>query len=310
MNDKITYLPLEKLRPPKVLLRPVRRSSVEFAELINSIKSDGILQSLLVRPIRGQDLYEIVEGEHRRQAAKLAGRDLIPCIIRSMNDQDALIIQLKANAIRPQETQPYEYARRLKKLLDEGMTMAGLCGKIDKSPNWIRKMLRLINLRDEAIEPVNRGDIPLKSAMALSTLPAYLQEKFVDDATIMKPQCFVTRVNKARLNFEAQVTGKKYEGQKKGLMPSLRPLADLREELEGFPTAKKILDARKCVTPFDGWKACLAWLLRIDPESIKQRLRRNKGANRNAYMTSIERTDFYNQLSLALVPELENENDK
>jgi len=302
MGDKLVFLPLEKLYPPKVMLRPVRRSSVEFTELVNSIRTDGILQSLLVRPC--EDGHEIVEGEHRRQAAKLADKTLIPCIVRDMDDQEALIIQLKANAVRPQETQPYEYARRLKKLLDDGMTLASLSNKIDKSPDWLRKMLRLINLRDEAIEPVNRGDIPLKSAMALSTLPTYLQEKFVDDAVIMKPQCFVMRVNKARLDYEAQVTGQKYTNLKKGVWPSIRPLADLKEELEGFKQAQAVIEANGCKTPLDGWKACLAWMLRVDPESIKQR--KKKGKSRNAYMTSVERADLYHRLALAVI--LENEN--
>lgn len=301
MGDLLSHIPLEQLCPPKVMLRPVRRSSVEFTELINSIKTDGVLQSILVRPC--EDGYEVVEGEHRRQAAKLADLKTIPCIVREMDDQEALIIQLKANAVRPQETQPYEYARRLKKLLDDGMTLAGLSSKIDKSPDWVRKMLRLINLRDEAIPHVNQGDIPLKSAMALATLPIYLQEKFVDDAVIMKPQCFVTRANKARLDYEAQVTGQKYTNLKKGIWPSIRPLAELKSELEGFTKAQAVIKESGCVTPLDGWKACLAWMLRVDPDSIEKRKKKNKGKNRNVYMTSSERADLYHRLALTVVSE-------
>lgn len=272
MKDELHHIPLDKLRPPKISLRSVRKNSVEFQELIESIRVDGVLQSLLVRPVPGTDEFEVVEGEHRRVASTIAGRDDVPCIVREMTDDEAVLVQLKANAVRPLETQVYEYARRLRKFLDDGVTLAALSNKIDKSNDWIRRMLRLNNLRAEAIEPVNRGDIPLKSAIALATLPQELQEQFIEDAKVMKTREFVNRARAALADYEAFLQNQTQEEQAKGIEPRLRSLHDIRKELDGWGMARRVLDVTRAKTPEDGYKAALAWMLKIDPISIHHRL--------------------------------------
>jgi len=271
MKDELKHISLDQLNSPKVALRTVRKKSVEFQELVESIRVDGVLQSLLVRPLDGE--YEVVEGEHRREASIIAGLDTVPCIVREMTDDEAILVQLKANAVRPKETQVFEYARRLRKLLDDGMTMGELSNQIDKNNDWIRRMLRLNNLITEAINPVNTGDIPLRAAEALARLPQELQGQFLTDAKTMKVTAFVNRVREALKDYEAFLTHQSEEEKAKGLIPRLRSLHDIRKELDSdFHQARKVIEVTGAKTVEDGYRAALAWMLKLDPVSIYNRL--------------------------------------
>jgi ParB/RepB/Spo0J family partition protein len=268
--------------------------------MIESIKVDGILQPILVRPIMDSYMFEVVEGEHRREAAIVASLETMPCLVRAMTDDEAALIQLKANAVRPEDTRKYEYARRLKKFIDDGMTLYDLSAKVDKSPTWIKTILKLNNLCDRAIKPVNYGEIPLTSAIALGSLPMDMQEKFIDDASSMVPIAFITRVREARVDYDAFLLKRKQEERLCGITPKMRTLNALITELDGFEQAKAVMDATGALTPLDGWKACLAWMLKIDPLTIEKRL--NKIAEAPcAYLTEMEKSEFRTRLVTTLV---------
>ena len=98
MDDQ-KHLSIHVLREPKVRLRDVDRESIDYLELRDSIRDHGVLQSLLVRPIEGGS--EIIEGLHRFTAAKEVGLEEVPCLIRRCSDDEALVLQLQANAISP-----------------------------------------------------------------------------------------------------------------------------------------------------------------------------------------------------------------
>jgi ParB family chromosome partitioning protein len=149
MDDKIEFLPIHVLREPKVKLRDVNRESLEYLEMRDSILDKGILQSLLVRPVDG-DLYEIIEGLHRYTASKEVGLENLPCIIRECTDDEALVLQLAANAISP-ETKLAEYAQQLKRLMKRNpdMTIAEVSCLIRKAPSWVGKCLNLVDLLKE-----------------------------------------------------------------------------------------------------------------------------------------------------------------
>jgi ParB family chromosome partitioning protein len=118
-------IPISDLIPPKRRLRALRKYDVVYCEMVESMKKDGVLQPILVRPLG--DKYEVVEGNYRHSAATEAGLVEIPCLVREMTDHEVLILQLKANAIRPL-TNKYEYARRIYKLLkDDSLTVDSLC---------------------------------------------------------------------------------------------------------------------------------------------------------------------------------------
>jgi len=268
-GDRLEFIPLSQIQKPKITIRPIRRSSPEYIEMVESMKEDGVLQPILVRPV--EDEFDPVEGNHRAEAARDAGLFEVPCLIRDMTDRQVLIYQLKCNAIRP-KTHTFEYARRLKLLWEDGLTLNQLSREIDKHPQWIRNQIQLNRLCEEAREPVENGDITMKSALALANLPEELQPKFIDDAIAMRPSDFVARANAARRDFESYLLKTKALDREIGAAtPKLRAINVLKREAIDPKNSHKVLEAVDAKTPEDGWLACLAWVFKLDPISVEQR---------------------------------------
>lgn len=260
---------LTEIDRPRISLRPVRRDSPEYAEMVESVAKDGILQPILVRPRNGR--YEIVEGWHRFEAAKEAGLVSIPCLIREMTDEEVLVVQLKCNTIRP-KTHTFEYARRLKMLMASGLTLPELCRKIDKTPQWVRDQLQLNRLIEPARPAFERGEIKMTAALALANLPDDLQEKFIDDAVAMPATEFVERAKEADRDFKAYLLRLKDEDRVLGAIePQPRAINVLKREAVRPKRAKEILKLVDAKTPLDGWVACLQWVLRLDPVAVEHR---------------------------------------
>jgi hypothetical protein len=236
---------------------------------MESIRTDGVLQPILVRPM-GDD-YEVVEGHHRFEASKLVGCETIPCYIREMTDREVLIVQLKAQAVRPRDTRPFEYARRLKKLTEEGFTIRDLSNMVDKQPDWVRNMLRLNRLCHAAANRVLSGDITVSKAIHLAKLPEHLQPTFIDDAIKMKAQPFSRRVTEAKRDYDAFLLKDRQGSLEEGFSPRIRSVKDIMKESETFEAAGKVLTSCNANTPEMGWKACLAWLMRIDPVTVRDK---------------------------------------
>jgi len=263
------HIPLTDIDKPRISLRPIRRDSSDYAEMVESIAKDGVLQPILVRPKDGR--YEIVEGWHRYEASKEAGLVSIPCLIRDMADKEVLVFQLKCNAIRP-VTRSFEYARRLKMLMEEGLSLTELCTLIDKTPNWVSDQLQLNRLCEAARPAYERGEIAMTSALALANLPSDLQNKFVDDAVAMKPKEFVPRAKAAKRDFQAYLMKVRQEEWDEGATsPKPRAINVLKREALKPKAWKDVCDAARCKTPRDGWVACMSWVLMLDPVTVEKR---------------------------------------
>jgi len=263
-------IPITEIQRPKRALRPIRRDSAEYLELVESISKDGVLQPILVRPLESGG-YEIVEGWHRYEASKEAGLDEIPCLIVELTDDEVLIFQLKCNSIRP-KTQTFEYARRLKLLMERGLTMPELSRLIDKSPKWIKDQLHLNRLCEAAQAPYERGELKMTSALALANLPRDLQDKFLDDAISLPAPEFVERAKAALRDFKAYLLRLQKEDREFGVsVPTPRAINVLKREVLDSKNAKKVLKAVQAKTPLDGWQACLSWVFRLDPISVENR---------------------------------------
>ena len=138
-------------------------------ELADSISKSGIMQPIVVRPIdaEGQTRYEIIAGERRWRAAKLAGEITIPSIIRDISDQQALELALIENVQR-QDLTPLEEARGYQRLMDEfSYTQEELSQTVGKSRSHIANLLRLLNLPPKVKEMLERGDLTMGHARAL-----------------------------------------------------------------------------------------------------------------------------------------------
>ena len=264
-------IPLKKIKPPKIKLRPVRKTGVEYFELLNSVKEDGILQPILVRPLG--DGYEVVEGNWRRSAAIDAGLETMPCLVKEMTDKEVLLKQLKANAIRPTTT-PTEYATRLQKIMkDEDYTVSQMVKLINKNAQWIRKMLKLNNLTDEVKKMVDRGEICVSNAEHLSKLPRKLSGKFIAQAATMPPDAFGEVCRKALKDWREFCQRDKIGWlayQSSHVVGYLRQLREINAEIKTHNEGGSVLRKMGAKTSMDGWVACLSWLMHLDPESQEQ----------------------------------------
>lgn len=169
-ENKIT-LPVGSLVPnPK---QPRRDFADEaLAGLADSIKSQGILQPILVRPLAGTKppRYEIVAGERRWRASQLAGLVEVPVTIRELSDQDTLAIALIENLQR-EDLNPLEEALGLYELKEEfGLSQEELSKTLGKSRSAIANSLRLLNLNEQAQEALRSGAISAGHARAILAL--------------------------------------------------------------------------------------------------------------------------------------------
>ena len=297
MSD-LREIPISEIIPSRTPLRPVQRKSLDFTELFESIKTDGVLQPILVRPIK--EGYEVVEGGHRFVAAKMAGLETIPCKVKPMTDHEVLVYQVKANAVKPKETTRYEYARRLRKLLEGGLTIQQLSAMIDKSPNWIRHQLSLNKLIRKAVNKLNNGDMCLSNAVELSKLPDHLQLAMLDTACHMRSADFISLARQAKRDYDAFLIEQGAEKIDYGIQPRLRPINDIMLEVENNKARDVVLTSCNATTPEEGWKACLAWMLRIDPYTIslkQQKIKEQKLGNLNSYQYRLKQRELIEKLT-------------
>ncbi|TAK87001.1 MAG: ParB/RepB/Spo0J family partition protein [Aquabacterium sp.] len=146
-------------------------------ELAESIKSQGIMQPILVRPVGqpGAGRYEIIAGERRSRAAKLAGLDEVPVLVKEVPDEAAAVMALIEN-IQREDLNPLEEAQGLQRLVNEfGLTHEKAAQAVGRSRSAASNLLRLLNL----VEPVQRllmaGDIDMGHARALLALEGAAQ---------------------------------------------------------------------------------------------------------------------------------------
>jgi ParB family chromosome partitioning protein len=143
-------------------------------DLANSIRSQGVIQPLIVRPV-GDDKYEIIAGERRWRAAQLAGLDAVPVIVRHIPDEAAIAIALIEN-IQRENLNPIEEAIALQRLIDEfGMTHQQAADAVGKNRATISNLLRLLALPEEVKNMLERGQIEMGHARTLITLPEAVQ---------------------------------------------------------------------------------------------------------------------------------------
>lgn len=146
-------------------------------ELAESIKTQGIMQPILVRPLKGRGAkkYEIVAGERRFRAAGIAGLKEVPVLVRDVSDDNAAIMALIEN-IQREDLNPLEEAKGVKRLLDEfGMTHDQAAQAIGRSRSATSNMLRLLNLTEPVQTMLLAGDIDMGHARALLAVDAASQ---------------------------------------------------------------------------------------------------------------------------------------
>lgn len=142
-------------------------------ELANSIRAQGVMQPIVIRPVESG--YEIIAGERRWRAAQLAGLDAIPAVIRDVPDEAAIAMALIEN-IQRENLNPVEEAVALSRLQQEfELSQQEVAEAVGKSRSAVANLLRLLNLCDEVKTFLERGDIEMGHARALLPLSEQLQ---------------------------------------------------------------------------------------------------------------------------------------
>lgn len=161
-------LQLDQLQPGRYQPR-TRMDEGSLYELAESIKAQGVMQPILVRPV-GDGRYEIIAGERRMRAARLAGLDEVPVLVREVPDEAAAAMALIEN-IQREDLNPLEEAQGLKRLTEEfGLTHEQAAQSVGRSRSAASNLLRLLNLAPPVQQMLMAGDIDMGHARALLPL--------------------------------------------------------------------------------------------------------------------------------------------
>ncbi|MCC7462662.1 MAG: ParB/RepB/Spo0J family partition protein [Gammaproteobacteria bacterium] len=179
-GEGLARLPLDLLQrgkyQPRVDMRPE-----SLAELAESIRAQGVVQPIVVRPIGhpepgGAQRYEIIAGERRWRAAQQAGLAEIPAVVRRVPDEAAIALALIEN-IQRENLNPLEEARALERLIAEfGLTHQQAAEAVGRSRVAVSNLLRLLELAPEVCERLERRELEMGHARALLGLPQRRQQ--------------------------------------------------------------------------------------------------------------------------------------
>ncbi|MGH8479296.1 MAG: ParB/RepB/Spo0J family partition protein [Gammaproteobacteria bacterium] len=170
----VEHIAIDRIRKgryqPRLELRPEG-----LQELADSIRAQGVVQPVVVRPLEGGRGYELIAGERRWRAARLAGLDAIPALIREVPDAAALSIALIEN-IQREDLSPLEEGTAFSKLVKEfGMTHQAVAEAVGRSRAAVSNLLRLLDLEADVKTLLERGEIEMGHARALLALSGGVQ---------------------------------------------------------------------------------------------------------------------------------------
>jgi ParB family chromosome partitioning protein len=274
MGD-LKVVSLSDIRENEVALRTVNRESEDYLGLVESIRSKGFIGAISVREKtddEGVVYYELIDGLHRFNASKDAGRENINVDVVDLDEDQVLEAQIMAN-IHKVETKPIEYTRQLKRILTRNplMTESELAAKLGKSTTWIGGRLSLNKLASEQARTlVDEGKIGLSNAYALAKLPAEEQADWLDRAMTLSPDEFIPqttdRLKKIR---EARRAGKDATPAQFSAVPHVQKTKALKEEYESGAMAATLCSKHGVATPVEGFAMGIAWALHMDPDSVE-----------------------------------------
>jgi len=168
-TSELALLPVENVHPnPR---QPRRRFDQETtAALADSVRAQGLVQPVVVRS-RPAGGYELIAGERRWRAAREAGLDTIPAVVRETGDRDALLLGLVENVAREQLT-PVEEARAYALLVDEfELGLSDIAERVGRSKPAVSNRMRLLDLPDDVLAMLERGELSEGHARAVLAVP-------------------------------------------------------------------------------------------------------------------------------------------
>jgi ParB family chromosome partitioning protein len=234
LDEELTRIPLDLLQrgryQPRIDMRPE-----SLQELADSIKAQGVVQPIVVRPLdpaapRTSQRYEIIAGERRWRAAQMAGLADIPAIVRRVPDEAAVAMSLIEN-IQREDLNPLEEARALDRLINEfEMTHQAAADAVGRSRVAVSNLLRLLELSDEVKGLVERRELEMGHARALLALTQPRQQGEV--AALVAKKGLSVRETEALVRRMLQRDGKTSAAAAEPVDPNIRKLeSDLTDKL-------------------------------------------------------------------------------
>lgn len=174
-NDSLQHFALDQIQPGKYQPR-IDMSQESLEELADSIRAQGLVQPIVVRPV-GDGRYEIIAGERRWRASRLAGLATIPVLVKDVSDRSAIAMALIEN-IQRENLNPMEEANALHRLREEfEMTHQQAAEAVGKSRAAVTNLLRLRNLHDSVKRLVENCDLEMGHARALLAIEGEAQSE-------------------------------------------------------------------------------------------------------------------------------------
>ena len=174
-QGELRKLPVEWLQSGKYQPRK-DMSQDALEELANSIRAQGVIQPIVVRPL-GEQSFEIIAGERRWRASQLARLEVVPCLVKDVPDEAAVAIALIEN-IQREDLNAIEEAVALQRLLTEfELTHQQVADAVGKSRTTVTNLLRLNQLNDDVKRFVEHGDLDMGHARALLALSGQAQSE-------------------------------------------------------------------------------------------------------------------------------------
>ena len=175
-DDRVLYVDINDIRPNSAQPR-IHFDEDKLAELASSIKTNGVIQPLIVR--ESGTGYELVAGERRWRASRLAGLRKIPCIVRNFDDRQNAIVAIIENMQR-EDLNPIEEARGLRSMTEKyGFTQEQISASLGRSRTYIANSIRLLKLPEEIQEYVSSGQMSAAHGRTIINIPDKARQKEV-----------------------------------------------------------------------------------------------------------------------------------
>ncbi len=230
-------LKLSQLQPGKYQPR-TRMDEGSLYELAESIKAQGIMQPVLVRPV-GLNQYEIIAGERRTRAAKLAGLDEVPVLVKEVPDEAAAAMALIEN-IQREDLNPLEEAQGIARLVNEfSLTHEQAAQAVGRSRSAASNLLRLLNLAEPVQQMLMAGDIDMGHARAL--LPLEGAQQILSATEIVGKKLSVREAER----LVAKATSSRQKPLLRIAKEKPRDIARIEEELSDVLTAQVDIRMKK-----------------------------------------------------------------
>lgn len=167
-DGELKHIPIDLIQRGKYQPRTNMHEEA-LQELAASIRTQGVMQPIVIRPISSEK-FEIIAGERRWRATQIAGLDTIPALIKPVNDEAAIVMSLIEN-IQRENLNPIEEAMALKRLQDEfELTQQEVADAVGKSRATVTNLIRLIGLNIDVRHMLERGELEMGHARALLAL--------------------------------------------------------------------------------------------------------------------------------------------